>query len=272
MKSQPQQATATDDVNITDESQQTVQDFRSKGGFSTESNDSNDDVGQHVTVAAGASPVARSEATIDGDALNVPEKPPAAAVEVSVSHDIARRRLESESAVSGTELSFGLGGIALWFLLFTGGVLINSQPYRDLVVNSTIVTEWLSAYVMTILFWTVTNVGLLTCLAALIGAAGYRTRFAQHASRDRLPEVVSQRSMLPFDSVHYFSAIVRGFSIYALSFAGLFVLATDSLQNPDQGSYLRLAATMTIAGFYAGYDPRTFSGLLGRVKTFFETK
>jgi hypothetical protein len=52
--------------------------------------------------------------------------------------------------------------------------------------------------------------------------------------------------------------------------AGLLVLATESFIRPSQGEYVRLAATMSVMSFYAGYDPAALGSLLHRVRKLLE--
>jgi len=178
----------------------------------------------------------------------------------------------ADTAVSRTELSLGLLNVAIWFVLFAGGVLISSQPFRNEIAEFTSFRSWVAAFVMTLLFWTITNVGILACSAALLGAFGRRTKFVVREMRSGSPERDNSPALPRDIGTYYVSAIMRGFGIYILALAGLLVLATEAFKNPDQGEYLRLAGTMSIVAFYAGYDPSTFAGLLDRVKQFFESR
>lgn len=168
------------------------------------------------------------------------------------------------------ELLFGVAALVVWFVLFAGGVLIGTTPYREAIASASNPIVWLQSFAIVLLFWTITNVGILSCIAAFLGALGRRTRFTMAALTADPPAVPTMGATTV--AIFYVSAIMRGFGIYALSFAGLLVLATQSFQNPDQGAYLRLAATLSVISFYAGYDPETFAGLLDRVKQFFQVK
>jgi hypothetical protein len=173
-------------------------------------------------------------------------------------------------AVGAAELLVGLGAMGAWFVLFAGGVLIGTGSHRTAVANPPGIFDWLWSFMVVLLFWTITNVGLLSCIAAFLGALGRRTRFTVAALTADSIDVPSTAPKTV--ATYYVSAVMRGFGIYALSFAGLLVLATQTFQNPEQGEYLRLAATLSILSFYAGYDPETFAGLLDRVKQFFQLK
>ena len=171
--------------------------------------------------------------------------------------------------ISLWELVVGAVCISLWFILFAGGILIATQPYLQQLNADMSLGKRLHSWTMVLCFWTITNIGMLSCLSAMLGALGRRTRFtvlvATHPCVE--PEPQDARSALIF----YYSAVMRGFGIYTLVQAGLLVLATKAFIQPEQGEYLRLAATMSVLGFYAGYDPEMFGVLLARVRRLFES-
>lgn len=171
--------------------------------------------------------------------------------------------------ISVWELIVGAICIALWFILFAGGILIATQPYLQQLNTDLPLGERAHIWLMVLCFWTITNIGMLSCLSAMLGALGRRTRFtvlvASHPCVE--PEPQDVRGALVF----YYSAVMRGFGIYTLVQAGLLVLATKAFIQPEQGEYLRLAATMSVLGFYAGYDPEMFGVLLARVRRLFES-
>ncbi len=171
--------------------------------------------------------------------------------------------------ISVWELIVGAICIVLWFVLFAGGILIATQPYLQQLNTNMSVGRRVHSWVMVLCFWTITNIGMLSCLSAMLGALGRRTRFtvlvATHPCVEPQPQ--DARSALVF----YYSAVMRGFGIYTLVQAGLLVLATKAFIQPEQGEYLRLAATMSVLGFYAGYDPEMFGVLLSRVRRLFES-
>jgi hypothetical protein len=167
------------------------------------------------------------------------------------------------------ELVVGTVAVALWFILFAGGFLIDTAASRAEVGKGLQSEQLLLSWTTVICFWTVTNVGILACLCALLGALGRRTRFALEAAADQgsAEPVEDTKGALVF----YYSAVMRGFAIYSLVFAGLFILATEAFTKPQSGDYVRLAATLSVMGFYAGYDPKVFATVLQRVKRLFDS-
>lgn len=172
------------------------------------------------------------------------------------------------------ELTVGFLALAMWFLLFAGGVLVGTESYITAMTQGAGFVEGLRLTAMIILFWTITNVGILSILAAILGAFGRRTRFT---SRVALESAETNPALLTEENarevcIHYASATMRGFGVYALVLSGLIVLATDALVSPTQGQYVRLAAMISVISFYAGYDPAMFSGFLDRIRKFLDNK
>ncbi len=171
--------------------------------------------------------------------------------------------------ILASELVFGLLTLIFWFGLFAGGILIGTGPYRAALQQPAAVMSLLTNSLVVCAFWTITNIGILSCIASYLGALGSRTHFAHRI--DPLQSRIGSNGLeMSGLRAYYASAIMRSFGIYALVLAGLLVLVTESLSSPTQATYMRLAPMVTIVSFYAGYDPRIFAGLLDRVKSFMQ--
>lgn len=169
------------------------------------------------------------------------------------------------------EIVLATACLTFWFLLFVGGSLISTQPYRDQLQSSLAWQSRIKPLVVCILFWTTSNIGLLACLSSVLGAIGFRCRFTETFDLSREPGGVDA-NVPGLLLTSYLAAIMRGFGTYTLSLAGLLLVASETLTSPDQVSYLRLAPLVSIASFYSGFNPRTFGGLLNRVKDLMQTK
>jgi len=170
--------------------------------------------------------------------------------------------------VSHTELAVGALALVMWFVFFGGGVLVSTEPYRGALTSTQGFFPILGSAVLVLSFWTITNVGILCCISAFLGAVGRRTRFAVKAHVGRADGYADRWPGPPAPlAAHYASAIMRGFGIYGVVMAGLLVLATETFTNTTQGGYFRLASTVSVLSFYAGYDPELFASVLDRVKT-----
>lgn len=174
------------------------------------------------------------------------------------------------TALTGFEIFCAYSALLLWFLLFCGGSLLSTDEYRARLLGT---GSWLlkvKPLIVCLGFWTTTNVGLLSCLSAFLGAVGARCRFTTALDPNSAvqPPTEGVRSVL---LTNYLAAVMRGFGVYTLSMAGLIFLARDSVTQPAQDTYLRLAPLISIVGFYSGFNPQTFAGLLGRVQTLLRT-
>ncbi len=202
------------------------------------------------------------------------EEAPAPAGNAYGAHDMGvvdTEGLKKITHLSQSELLLGLVAILAWFGVFIGGSIISTEPYRRNLENFDSVGSTIGNALVICTFWTITNVGVLSCVASLLGALGGRSQFT---IQTELHDALTEAPYPKFDRVlatYYVSAIMRGFGIYVLVLAGLLVLATESLVSPTQASYVRLAPTISIISFYAGYDPSLFAGLLGRVRSFVNT-
>jgi hypothetical protein len=216
----------------------------------------------------------RTEA--EADALNAQQEPVVDHAPVIDEERILFERSFDRSAiaVSWRELLAGFAALGGWFVLFAGGILIGTQVYISALGGALSLGLRTWYLMMVVMFWTITNVGLLSCLAAILGAFGRRTKFTSHLATHWADEELSDTTRANPRTVVilYASAIMRGFGVYALVLAGLLVLATDMLVTPSQVEYVRLAATISIISFYAGYDPQMFAGILDRIKRLVESK
>lgn len=168
------------------------------------------------------------------------------------------------------ELISGLTVLAFWFCLFLGGILIGTEPHRERLQNPTGGAGMIWSWIVICAFWTITNLGLLSCVSAFLGALGKRTRFTSHNDPLNSTIVTADPNLRGLDT-YYMSAVMRGFGVYILSLGGLLIMATESLLDPSQAGYVRLAPAMSIVSFYAGYDPSIFEGLLHRVNLFMQS-
>lgn len=190
----------------------------------------------------------------------------------SIADGLYNREVADSATVAGwREILIAASALAIWFVLFTGGTMIGTEPYRNDIANRAPIPTRIVAWTTILLFWTMSNVGLLSMLAAVLGVFGQRARFAKKMSDLHIVHNTSINSIptsIAHIYVHYASAIMRGFGVYALTISGLLVMATDSLIDPSQGQYVRLAGLISVISFYAGYDPEVLAGLLDRIKSF----
>jgi hypothetical protein len=180
---------------------------------------------------------------------------------------------EAQFVASWHELVLGATSLAAWFMLFTGGTLIATGPYIAEFSAPLRPLRAIQASLVIAGFWTISNVGLLSILAAVLGAFGQRTRFTAKITAWHAIGAEAELPRPGFREVltHYASAIMRGFGVYTLVLSGLLVLATEAIVSPTQGQYVRLAGLVSVISFYAGYEPAMLADLLKRIERFLKT-
>lgn len=174
------------------------------------------------------------------------------------------------TALTLPEIVAAVLALVLWFVLFGGGSLLGTEVYRLQLAKSIAWQLKVKPMLVCLCFWTTSNLGLLACLSSFLGAVGYRCRFTQALNADcEVQDATEDVKSLLVTS--YLAAIMRGFGVYTLSLTGLLLVATDAVTAPDQVTYMRLAPLVSIVGFYSGFNPQTFAGLLARVQKLLRT-
>ncbi len=164
-----------------------------------------------------------------------------------------------------SEVIFGLVCIGLWLALFTAGTFVATEEFRSAIgkPGATPFGKQVLAWFVVLTCYTFSNAALLSCLASVIGKFSRRSLAYEVASIQQLPSAPEPR--LREVLVMYSVAIARGWVIFLMLGAGLLILTTDAIANPKQGDYIRLAGTISVIGFLAGYDADLFKRLLDRV-------
>ncbi|HEV8543278.1 MAG TPA: hypothetical protein VGR78_12860 [Verrucomicrobiae bacterium] len=171
------------------------------------------------------------------------------------SHDITSFTSRSVVRLSSVDLFVGAAGLFAWILLFTGGALIGSEPYRKALSDSQVlpVATILRYSFIVLTTYTVTNVAMLCCISSMLGGIYRGSTRADEAMS--VPGVIGIR-LLPY--------LIQGFVIFLLLISGLFLLGEDPFANLSANKYIRMAGTASLFSFLAGYKPRIFYRWLHR--------
>jgi hypothetical protein len=109
---------------------------------------------------------------------------------------------------------------------------------------------------MALLTYTVTNVGLLCCLAALAGSiAGVTIEVEPSAGSEGQDERESPKGNV---AEILLAGVLRSFLVYLLFLAGVYVAANAPFENPTSEQYARIAGTISTFSFLVGYNPVLF--------------
>lgn len=170
--------------------------------------------------------------------------------------------------LSWSQKLIGLSAIIVWILVFTAGLLVNSEPYRNVVANHSYIkmdsntinepnnpkSNIIKAWVVVILCYTPTNIIFLCMTGGLLGSL---SRIAiLHASMEGEPE-------LPSDKTNpLISGLFRGIFVYLLVTSGVLIISEAPFTNPSQIQYTRLAGFMSLLSFLLSYNPNRFRNFL----------
>ena len=169
-------------------------------------------------------------------------------------------RIPRLSALRAPDAALAVLAVVGWVVVFTVGVTMSSQPYRDLLETGRSALEIGMALLATLFTFTPPNVAILCCVSGVIGEQTRRL-----SRRSRVDPGAGARAIRgPLSS-----ALLRGFCVFTAILAGVLVLSGSQLIAPSQDQYVRLAGTGSLFAFLAGFRPRLVAQLLTRVASMF---
>jgi hypothetical protein len=154
--------------------------------------------------------------------------------------------------------------IAAWVVLTAAGVAVSTKPYIDLLSNATgraTLLELAEAWFVMITCYTFTNIALLCCLSAVIGAIG---RSARVDDVERNDPATDLRTLC-------ITGMIRGFFMFIVILSGTLILSDQQYDNITIEQYLKLAGLVSLLSFAIGYDPHLFVSFFERVSRWTNT-
>lgn len=154
----------------------------------------------------------------------------------------------------------GSCGIAVWIIMFSVGMLIDSTPYRTtLSTNFT-----LYKFIMTILAFTPTNIAILCIVSAFTGGCA---SLLVVSKAEKVLDFTKQGDDNKTDSHIYmaenpFSSMLRGVLVFFAFLAGIFVTSSTAISSPTPQAYTQAAGVVSMLSFIVGYDPTLFKTLI----------
>lgn len=154
----------------------------------------------------------------------------------------------------------GIAALLAWITLFSAGILMNSQPYRDALGAGAInVTNLVNA----ILIYTPTNIALLCILAALTGGCasriqslnGIQSRIEQAKASGDMERAERLEIRRDFHFESPFQAMLRGFLVFIASVSGMLLISAEPFTSPSPEQFTRLASLLSTVSFLFGFDP-----------------
>lgn len=178
------------------------------------------------------------------------------------------------------EAVLALACLFLWVTVFAVGVLVPSADYRAGLIAAPDLRTFFAA----LLTFTFTNVGVLTCLAGLLGGIASRLTFKDYELSPESDEDTRGRERRGHTLSHAYrtenpiAGMLRGFVTFLVYMAGLAIGMPGGTNGDASGAdiawrfnattpdqYARLAALLSAIAFGAGYDPTMFRSIWGLV-------
>ncbi|GAC1321553.1 MAG: hypothetical protein NVSMB14_16780 [Isosphaeraceae bacterium] len=158
------------------------------------------------------------------------------------------------------EIVFGLSLMIAWLILLGVGTVYSSKVYDDRLTDYRFGTtlrvgSTLCYFFLFVMTYTVTNTLLLCVFASALGQSGRRDRIDGDET-----QIVKSRPG------QYFGAMLRGFMTYLFVVSGSVVIANKTYDNPNRQDYLTFAATVSVLGFLAGYNPSLFVRFMNGIR------
>lgn len=203
---------------------------------------------------------------------------------------VQRRRTTLRVAKLGLpECALGFGVFVLWLGLFGGGILVDTEPYRQAIspdgaarlsdegrpaatreregrepsppaaspsatqsVTATNKRHLLRAWLVVLTCFLPLNLAWLCLSASTLGAVGNLANLSDDGDPSQSPDLTNP----------YMSAVLRGFFVYLFLMSGLLVLDNAPFSNAGPSQYIRLAGFLSLFSFVVSYQPRLFGSLL----------
>jgi hypothetical protein len=169
---------------------------------------------------------------------------------------------------------FGFGVLSAWLLLFAGGILVDTEPYRRAISPSAVealdaergqpaaavagqpanapLPQLPAAWLVVVICFAPLNLAWLCVAASMLGAFGSVANLSDDDSPSKAGDT----------SNPYTSALLRGFFVYLFMMSGLLLLDDAPFANAGPAQYIRLAGFLSLFSFVVSYQPRLFTTLM----------
>jgi hypothetical protein len=148
--------------------------------------------------------------------------------------------------------------ISAWVILTAAGVAVPTKPSIDLISaanGKTTMLEFVRAWFLVVTCYTFTNIALLCCVSAVIGAIGRSARIDDVERNDPATDL---RTLC-------ISGMIRGFFMFIVVLSGTLILSDQKYDDITIEQYLKLAGLVSLLSFTIGYDPHLFVTFFERV-------
>ncbi len=168
-------------------------------------------------------------------------------------------------------LILGIGALVGWQIVFSAGVLIGSQPYRDALATGqgNMAVNFFAA----MLLYTPTNAAILSGLAGMVGGCASllvchrngldKVLESQQADNER--ETAKLKRRVAYMNESPFLSLLRGFVVYLTFLAGILIATEEPFSKVSGPTFMRYAGFISLVAFGMGYDPTRFEQMMENI-------
>lgn len=166
-----------------------------------------------------------------------------------------------------TIMAIGIVSMLTWVGLFSAGLLIDSEPYREALRDNDVTGTNL---LLAALLYTPTSVALLSMLAGLLGGCaslmcdhkGLHEQIRNAEKEDNLELAKRLSVRASYLSESPVSSMLRGFLVYLAIISGILLAISSPFEKTSADQFIRLAGLFSVIAFVMGYDPTRFEDLI----------
>jgi hypothetical protein len=172
----------------------------------------------------------------------------------------------------------GLICTVLWLVVFAGGYLLDSKPYREASQSrhnnsapaagtASIPEINFKAFFYAGLIYTPTNIAVLVVFAGFIGGCASNLTY-ERLVKSLTPDKNWDELSILFRTENPLASMLRSFLVYLGFMAGAYITTENAFDEPGPAQYGRLACLVSAGAFVVGYDPTRFGYLVSKITPF----
>ncbi len=146
--------------------------------------------------------------------------------------------------------------LILWLLTFSVGAFVDTNPIRANLAQQ----FQMSGFLLVIVAWIPTNLGILAILAGLSGSLC--------RSLLRTLEVGLEQIRTEKEGSRILGGAIAGLLFYLSLMAGAFLLMSHPFETTTKEQYFRVAGTVSLLCFLAGFRPDLLRRILDKLPGF----
>jgi hypothetical protein len=146
--------------------------------------------------------------------------------------------------------------LTLWLLTFSIGAFIDTNPLRAGLNQQFVFRD----FILVVLAWIPTNLGILSILAGLSGALCHSLLRGLEVEEEQIRPLKEGSRIL--------GGAIAGLMFYLSLMAGAFLLMNEPFDVTTKEQYFRIAGVVSLIAFIAGFRPVLLRRILDKIPGF----